>query len=60
VIVKAHRDGIAGLTSGWTASAIAERLPDFELVDHHAAELPGLRDGTPIPSILVVLRRHGH
>jgi 2-polyprenyl-3-methyl-5-hydroxy-6-metoxy-1,4-benzoquinol methylase/3-polyprenyl-4-hydroxybenzoate decarboxylase len=60
VIVKAHRDGVAGVTSGWTAEAIAHRLPDFELVDHQAAVLPGLRDSTPIASTLVVLRRHGH
>jgi 2-polyprenyl-3-methyl-5-hydroxy-6-metoxy-1,4-benzoquinol methylase/3-polyprenyl-4-hydroxybenzoate decarboxylase len=59
VIVKAHRDGVAGLTSGWTAGAIADRLPDFEVIEEQEAELPGLRDGAPIPSTLVVLRRDG-
>jgi SAM-dependent methyltransferase/3-polyprenyl-4-hydroxybenzoate decarboxylase len=57
VTVKAHRDGVAGLTSGWTAGAIADRLPEFEVLEEQEAELPGLRDGTPIPSTLVVLRR---
>jgi 3-polyprenyl-4-hydroxybenzoate decarboxylase len=59
VIVKAHRDGVAGVTSAWTAEAVADRLPDFEIIDQQEAQLPGLRDAAPIPSILVVLRRHG-
>lgn len=57
VIVKAHRDGVAGITTGWTSSAIADRLPDFEVVHEDATELPGLRDGTPIAATIVVLRR---
>lgn len=57
VIVKVHRDGVASVTTGWTATAIAERLPDFDVVHEDAAELPGLRDGTPLPATLVVLRR---
>jgi len=50
VIVKAHRDK-------WTAAAIAQLLPAFELVVEQPAELPGGRDPTPVPSVLAVLRR---
>jgi SAM-dependent methyltransferase/3-polyprenyl-4-hydroxybenzoate decarboxylase len=57
VVVKAHRDGVAGVTSGWSVASIAERLPAFELVRSADAELPGVADATPIPSVLAVLRR---
>lgn len=57
VIVKAHARGVAGATTGWSAHAIAELLPGFEVVEDAEAELPGLGDGTPIPSRLVVLQR---
>jgi 3-polyprenyl-4-hydroxybenzoate decarboxylase len=57
VIIKSHRDGVAGVTTGWTSAALAALLPDFTIVSEHAAELPGVRDATPIPSLLVVLTR---
>lgn len=57
VIVKAHRDGVPGVTRGWSGDAIAERLVDFELVADTPAELPGLAGPEPIPSVLAVLRR---
>jgi hypothetical protein len=57
VIVKAHRDGVAPATRGFTAQSLAALLPDFVLVADQAAELPGLVDATPIASVLVVLRR---
>ena len=57
VIVKAHADGIAGVTTGWSAPAIAALFPGFDVVEDAEAELPGLVDATPIPSRLVVLQR---
>ena len=57
VIVKAHAEGVAGVTTGWSAPAIAALLPGFDVVEDSEAELPGLIDATPIPSRLVVLRR---
>lgn len=57
VIVKAHRDGVAGATHGYSAERIAALLPDFELLAAQAAELPGLREPAPIPSTLAVLKR---
>lgn len=57
VIVKVHAGGVAGVTTGWSAPAIAALLPGFEVVEDSEAELPGLVDATPIPSRLVVLRR---
>ena len=52
-------DGVAGVTTGWYAPAIAALLPGFDVVEDSEAELPGLVDATPIPSRLVVLRRIG-
>ena len=57
VIVKAHAQGVAGVTTGWSAQAIAALLPGFEVVEDREAELPGRVDATPIPSRLGVLRR---
>lgn len=57
VLVKAHREGIAGATTGYTAADLAALLPDFAIITERDAELPGITDVTPIPSILVVLRR---
>ena len=57
VIVKAHRDGVAGITTGWSAARLAALLPGFEVVDETPAELPGLVDAKPIPSLLVILQR---
>ena len=56
-IVKCHRDGVAGATTGWSATALAALLADFALVAARDAELPGLVDSTPIPSVLAVFRR---
>lgn len=61
LIVKAHRDGVAGVTTGWTSAQIAERLPGFELVKEAAAELPSPTESAAIPAVLAVLRRgDGH
>jgi 3-polyprenyl-4-hydroxybenzoate decarboxylase len=57
VIVKAHRDGVPMITSGWTAERIAALLPDFAVVRAQEAELPGIVNDQPIPAVLVVLRR---
>jgi hypothetical protein len=57
VIVKAHRDGVAGATRGYSAQSIAALLPDFAIIADHAAELPGLVDAQPVASVLAVLRR---
>jgi phosphopantothenoylcysteine decarboxylase len=57
LILKTHRDDVPGITTGWSADAIRALLPDFGLVETHEGELPGLRDATPVPSLLAVLRR---
>lgn len=57
LIVKAHREGVAGATTGWSADRLLSLLPGFELVAQAPAELPGLDGPEPIPSILAVLRR---
>jgi 2-polyprenyl-3-methyl-5-hydroxy-6-metoxy-1,4-benzoquinol methylase len=57
VIVKAHRDGISGVTTGWSAADIAERLPGFELVREAVAELPSPNPSASVPAVLAVLRR---
>ncbi|NVB81327.1 MAG: methyltransferase domain-containing protein [Kofleriaceae bacterium] len=57
LIVKAHRDGVAGATTGWSAERFVSLLSGFELVTQASAELPGLESPAPIPSILAVLRR---
>jgi hypothetical protein len=59
LIIKTHRDGIANVTHGYSAAAIAELLPRFELVAERDAELPGVIDDKPIASKLFVLRRAG-
>lgn len=57
VIVKAHRDGVPSATSGWPVERIASLLPEFSVVKAQDAELPGIVNDTPIPSVLAVLRR---
>ncbi len=57
LIVKAHRDGIANVTTGWSGEAIAALLPELQLVSAQDAELPGVTTPAPIPSTLAVLRR---
>lgn len=57
VIVKTHRDGIAGVTTGYTAADIAALLPDFAVITERDGELPGVTDARPIPATLLVLRR---
>jgi len=57
VIVKCHVDGVPGATTGWSAAALAALLPAFALVADQPAELPGVRDPSPIPARLIVLRR---
>jgi SAM-dependent methyltransferase len=57
LIVKAHRDGVPGVTYGVSAKALADLLRDFELLAEREAELPGLADDKPIASTLFVLRR---
>lgn len=48
VIIKAHRERNV---------PFAALLPDFAIVREQDAELPGISNDTPIPSVLVVLRR---
>jgi SAM-dependent methyltransferase len=57
LIVKAHRDGVPNVTYGYSATALAELLPEFALLAERDAELPGLADDKPIASTLLVLRR---
>lgn len=57
LVLKAHREGVAGATSGWSTARLANLLSDFDVVAEADAELPGLTGPAPIPSILVVLRR---
>lgn len=57
LIVKAHRAGIPGVTTGYTAADLAALLPEFAIVSERDAELPGITDDTPIASTLFVLRR---
>jgi SAM-dependent methyltransferase len=56
LIVKAHRDGIPGVTRAWTPAEIAERL-GFEVVSTQPSELPGLASADPIAATLSVFRR---
>lgn len=56
-IVKCHRDGVPGSTTGYSAAELAALLPELELVSAEPAELPSARDRTPIPAWLIVLRR---
>jgi len=57
LIVKAHRDGVPNVTTGFTAESLAALLPELELVSTQDAELPGITGPAPIPSLVVVLRR---
>lgn len=57
LIVKAHRDGVPGVTTGWTADAVAALFPDWERIAAADAELPGITSPAPIPSVFVALRR---
>jgi SAM-dependent methyltransferase len=57
LVVKAHRDGVPGASTGWTAAAIVALLPELEVVLEREAELPGLTGPAPIPSVLVALQR---
>ncbi len=57
LVVVAPRDGVDGVTTGWSAEALAAMLVEFEVAQDAATMLPGLRDATPVPARLVVLRR---
>jgi SAM-dependent methyltransferase/3-polyprenyl-4-hydroxybenzoate decarboxylase len=57
VIVKAHRDGVAGVTTGYTTADIAALLPELAVISERDGELPGVTDDKPIAATLVVLRR---
>jgi 2-polyprenyl-3-methyl-5-hydroxy-6-metoxy-1,4-benzoquinol methylase len=57
LVVKAHRDGIANVTTGWRGEAIAALVPELELISTHDSELPGITTPEPIPATLAVLRR---
>ena len=57
LIVKAHREGVPGVTTGYTAADLAALLPDFALIAERDAELPGITDKTPLAATLFVLRR---
>jgi SAM-dependent methyltransferase len=57
LIVKAHRDGVPNVTTGWTADAIAALFAGWERLAAHNAELPGITSPAPIASVLVALRR---
>ena len=56
VIVKAHREAIAGVTTGWTGAAIASLLPGYALVEERAVTLPSPRGNGDAPAVLAVLR----
>jgi SAM-dependent methyltransferase/3-polyprenyl-4-hydroxybenzoate decarboxylase len=56
LIVKAHRDGVPNVTYGYSAAALAELLPAFDVIAERDAELPGIADDKPIASKLFVLR----
>jgi SAM-dependent methyltransferase/3-polyprenyl-4-hydroxybenzoate decarboxylase len=56
VIVKAHRDALAGATTGWTAAAIASLLPGYAVVEERATTLPHPRSHDDAPAVLAVLR----
>ncbi len=58
LIVKCHRDGVGGATTGWSARELAALLPDFELIAERAGELPGIADPAPVPALLAVFVRH--
>jgi hypothetical protein len=57
LIIKTHRDGVPGITRGYSAQVLAELLPDFDLVADQATALPGITDPAPVASVLAVLRR---
>jgi 3-polyprenyl-4-hydroxybenzoate decarboxylase len=57
LIVKAHQDGVAGVTTSWSAGRLAKLLPGFAVVHQAPATLPASTGPGSIPSILVVLRR---
>jgi SAM-dependent methyltransferase/3-polyprenyl-4-hydroxybenzoate decarboxylase len=57
LIVKTHRDGVPGVTTGWPADAVRDLLAGFELTVARDAELPGVRSPAPVPSVLCALRR---
>jgi SAM-dependent methyltransferase len=56
-IIKCHRDGIAGATTSWSEERLAQLLPELAIIETRAAELPGLVDATPVPSLLIVAQR---
>lgn len=57
LVVKTHREGVPNVTAGWTADAIAARLPRLAVVSAIDAELPGITGPAPVPSVLVELVR---
>lgn len=57
LVIKIHRDGVPGVTTGYTAAELAALLPDFALIAERDAELPGITDATPLAATLFVLRR---
>lgn len=57
LIVKAHREGVPGVTTGYTAADLEALLPNFALITERDAELPGVTDDTPLAATLFVLRR---
>jgi len=58
LVLKTHREGVQGVTSGWTAEAVSALLgATFEVVSVTDGELPGVQSAAPIPSLLVVVRR---
>ena len=57
LVIKAHRDGVPGRDHELVARSTRHAPSGLEVVATADAELPGLTGPTPIPSILVVLRR---
>jgi SAM-dependent methyltransferase/3-polyprenyl-4-hydroxybenzoate decarboxylase len=58
IIVKCHRDGVPGATTGYSAAAIAALLGDaFAVASDEPAELPSPTSDAPIAARLVVLQR---
>jgi len=58
VIVKAHREGVAGATIGCAPGRIAALLQGFTIISERETTLPGPRNRESIAAILIVLRRN--
>jgi len=56
VIIKAHRHGTA-LTTGWSATAIANLLPEFEIIADEVGTLPHPTDQHTVSATVIALRR---